>query len=82
MLGKSPFLTIFPDDAVARFGIGEDCTLGWGLATCPLGRLASVLVDRALAEHIPFPAGWLRLRLAMSGGLGLLTLLIAAAAAL
>jgi len=61
--------------------------LGWtwpgpSLVALGIALLASQLVDRALAGHIAFPAGWLRLRRAMSGGLGLLTLLIAAAAAL
>ncbi len=61
--------------------------LGWtwpGPSLVALGivLMASQLVDRALAEHVAFPAGWLRLRALMSGGLGLLTLLIAAAAAL
>jgi hypothetical protein len=41
--------------------------------------LASPLVDRALARQIDFPAGWLKLRVAMASGLGLLTLAIAAA---
>ena len=61
--------------------------LGWNwpgpsLAALGIALMASVLVDRALAEHLAFPAGWLRLRAAMSGGLGLLTLLIVAATAL
>ena len=61
--------------------------LGWtwpgpSLVALGIALLASQLVDHALAEHIAFPAGWLRLRALMSGGLGLLTLLIVAAAAL
>ena len=54
---------------------------GPSLVALGIALLASQLVDHALAGHIAFPAGWLRLRLAMSGGLGLLTLLVAAAAA-
>ena len=40
--------------------------------------LASPLADAALASRVPLPAGWLRLRCAMAGSLGLLTLAIAA----
>lgn len=39
--------------------------------------LTSPLVDRSLAQSVPFPAGWLRLRAVMASGLGMLTLLIA-----
>ena len=58
--------------------------LGWAwpgpsLVALALALFASSLVDRSLARHVTFPAGWLRLRLIMTGGLGLLTLLIAAA---
>jgi Protein of unknown function (DUF3429) len=57
---------------------------GWSwpspsLAVMGLTLLASPLVDRALARHMALPAGWLRLRVIMASGLGLLTLLIAAA---
>ena len=57
--------------------------LGWSwpgpsLVVLALALLASPLVDRTLARHIAVPPGWLRLRMAMAGGLGLLTLLIAA----
>jgi hypothetical protein len=38
--------------------------------------LASPLVDRALAPLVATPVGWLRLRLHLSAGLGLLTLAI------
>lgn len=41
--------------------------------------LASPLVDRHLAGDIAWPAGWLRLRLAMATGLGLATLALAIA---
>ena len=58
-------------------------TVGWSwpgpsLVVLALALLASPLVDRTLARHIALPPGWLRLRMAMAGGLGLLTLLIAA----
>lgn len=57
--------------------------LGWtwpgpSLAALALALLASLLVDDALAKHFSYPAHWLRLRMAMSGGLGLMTLLLAA----
>ena len=57
--------------------------VGWSwpgpsLVVLALALLASPLVDRTLARHIALPPGWLRLRMAMAGGLGLLTLLIAA----
>ena len=59
-------------------------SLGWtwpgpSLVALALALLASPLVDRALARHVALPAGWLRLRLIAAGGLGLMTLLIAAA---
>ena len=58
-------------------------TVGWSwpgpsLVVLALALLASPLVDRTLARHIAVPPGWLRLRMAMAGGLGLMTLLIAA----
>jgi hypothetical protein len=58
-------------------------TVGWSwpgpsLVVLALALIASPLVDRPLAQHIAVPPGWLRLRMAMAGGLGLLTLLIAA----
>ena len=52
---------------------------GPSLVVLALALLASPLVDRTLARHVAFPAGWLRLRVIMTGGLGFLTLLIAAA---
>ncbi len=57
---------------------------GWSwpessLVVLALALLASPLVDRTLARHVAFPAGWLRLRAIMTSGLGLLTMLIAAA---
>ena len=57
--------------------------LGWtwpgpSLVALGIALLASLLVDRALADHVAFPAGWLRLRMAMSGGLGVMTLLMSA----
>ena len=56
--------------------------LGWNwpgpsLVALGLALLASPLVDRALARHVAFPVDWLRLRMAMAGGLGIMTLLIA-----
>ena len=58
--------------------------LGWtwpgpSLVALGIALIVSPLVDRVLALQVSFPAGWLRLRLVMSGGLGILTLLIAAA---
>ena len=41
--------------------------------------LLSPLVDRSLAKHIPLPSGWLRLRIHLSIGLGILTLALAMA---
>ena len=52
---------------------------GPSLVVLALALLASPLVDRTLARHVAFPAGWLRLRVLMTSGLGFLTLLIAAA---
>ncbi len=57
--------------------------LGWpwpgpSLAVLGLALLASPLVDRTLGQRIAWPAGWMRLRIVLSGGLGLLTWLIAA----
>jgi hypothetical protein len=50
----------------------------WGEGTKVLlmgaALLASPLVDRALASRVNWPAGWLRLRLILATGLGLLTL--------
>lgn len=53
--------------------------LGWpwpgpSLAALGLLLLASPLADGLIARAIAFPAGWLRLRMMMAGGLGLLTL--------
>ena len=48
----------------------------WILA---IGLLLSPLVDRALARHFPLPDGWLRLRIHLSVGLGVLTLVLAIA---
>jgi len=38
--------------------------------------LASPLVDWAMGWHVPLPQGWLRLRVHLSAGLALLTLLL------
>lgn len=58
--------------------------LGWpwpgpSLAALGLILLASPLADALIARTIAFPAGWLRLRVMMAGGLGLLTLGLALA---
>ncbi|MGQ3045691.1 MAG: DUF3429 domain-containing protein [Niveispirillum sp.] len=39
--------------------------------------LLSPLVDRYLGRSIPLPPGWVRLRMMMAGGLGLLTIALA-----
>ena len=57
--------------------------VGWtwpgpSLVALGLLLLASPLADASLASRVALPAGWLRLRCAMAGGLGLLTLAIAA----
>lgn len=44
------------------------------LAVC---LLLSPMVDFALGRHIPLPAGWMRLRVHLSTGLGLLTIVLA-----
>ncbi len=54
-------------------------TMGWTLPEPALVAqgillLSSPLVDRWLARTITLPTGWLRLRIAMSTGLGVLTL--------
>lgn len=58
--------------------------LGWSwpgpsLVVLALALLVSPLGDRALARHVSLPDGWLRLRVLIASGLGLMTLLIAAA---
>lgn len=58
-------------------------TVGWSwpgpsLVVLALALLASPLADQTLARHMAVPPGWLRLRMAMASGLGLMTLLIAA----
>jgi hypothetical protein len=50
---------------------------GPSLVILGLALLASPLVDRALAQKIILPAGWLRLRVIMATGLGVMTLLMA-----
>ena len=44
------------------------------LAVC---LLLSPMVDFTLGRHIPLPAGWMRLRVHLSTGLGLLTMVLA-----
>lgn len=58
--------------------------LGWSwpgpsLIALGLALLFSPLVDRSLARRMQLPRGWLQLRAIMAGGLGLITLAIAAA---
>lgn len=74
--------------AVAPSLIGLGALLPWcmglnwpepSLMVLALALLATPLIDRALARHIAFPRGWLRLRMIMTSGLGLLTLALAAA---
>ena len=73
--------------AVAPSLIGWGALLPWcigwrwpgpSLVVIGLALLASPLVDMALARRMRTPPGWLRLRGIMAGGLGLLTLAIAA----
>ena len=52
---------------------------GPSLVVLALALLVSPLGDRALARRVALPDGWLRLRVLIAGGLGLMTLLIAAA---
>ena len=57
--------------------------VGWtwpgpSLALLGVLLLISPLADAALSSRMALPAGWLRLRMVMAGGLGLLTLAIAA----
>lgn len=53
--------------------------VGAALTVLGLCLLASPLVDLALAQTVALPSGWLRLRMMMAGGLGLLTLALALA---
>lgn len=50
---------------------------GAALTVLGLCLLASPLVDLALSRAMALPPGWLRLRMMMAGGLGLLTLALA-----
>ena len=55
--------------------------LGWrwpgpSLIVLAMALLVSPLADAALARRMTMPAGWLRLRAIMAGGLGALTLVI------
>lgn len=50
---------------------------GPSLVVLALALLASPWVDRTLAQQVAMPPGWLRLRMALASGLGLMTLLIA-----
>ena len=57
--------------------------VGWtwpgpSLALLGVLLLMSPLADAALSSRMALPAGWLRLRMVMAGGLGVLTLAIAA----
>lgn len=51
---------------------------GPSLVALGLLLLASPLVDRKLSGDVSLPQGWLRLRMWMAGGLGILTLALAA----
>ena len=53
---------------------------GPSLIVLGLCLLVSPIVDREMALKLPLPEGWVRLRSHLSVGLGLLTLLLAAAA--
>jgi hypothetical protein len=60
-------------------------TWGWSwpgpsLAIIALGLLISPLVDHHIAKSVALPKGWLKLRLHLSLGLGLLTAVLAIAA--
>jgi hypothetical protein len=51
--------------------------LGWpvpSLIILGTGLLVSPIIDRAIARRVRFPIGWIKLRLQLSTGLGLLTL--------
>ena len=74
--------------AVAPSLIGFAALLPWcagwrwphpSLVALGLTLLASPLVDLYLDRRAPAPPGWLRLRAVMASGLGILTLLVAAA---
>jgi Protein of unknown function (DUF3429) len=60
-------------------------TWGWewpgpSLALLAAGLLLSPIVDRSIARHVELPKDWLRLRLHLSLGLGLMTAILAFAA--
>lgn len=73
--------------SLLSFGAYLPWIFGWtwpapSLMLLSLALLFSPLVDRELALGIAMPKGWLRLRVTLSLGLGLLTALLAAAALL
>ena len=56
--------------------------LGWSwpgpsLIALGLALFTSPLVDRALAQQVQWPSGWLQLRMVMAAGLGVMTIMIA-----
>ena len=56
--------------------------IGWtwpgpSLVVLGICLIFSPLIDRAIGRSVAFPAGWMRLRIMLSGGLGGLTLLMA-----
>lgn len=74
--------------AVVPSLIGWACLLPWNLgwtwpepALLMLGLVLATtpVVDRVLAQQVALPAGWLRLRVIMAGGLGALTLALGVA---
>ena len=83
---RATFLSLnIPNCATSQL-IGWAALLPWcfggrwpgpSLAVLSLALLISPLVDRALGRHMAFPAGWLRLRIVMATGLGVMTGLIA-----
>lgn len=69
--------TLFGLAALLPWCLGLDWP-GPSLIALGLLLLTSPLVDRSLAQRVPIPAGWLRLRASMAIGLGVMTLAIAA----
>ena len=49
----------------------------WALVALAVALMLTLLVDRRLVERGVAPAGWMRLRVPLSGGLALLTLIAA-----
>ena len=75
-------LTVMP--SVIGFAALLPWSAGWrwphpSLVALGLALLASPLVDFYLNRYASLPTGWLQLRAIMASGLGVLTLLVAAA---